>query len=133
MSTRATFLRLFLVEDNALIRQTLIEHLEDLLPAEVIAWDHSEDGSVQWLQANADHWDVAIVDMFLTQGSGLGIVEQLARRRPYQKVVVLSNYATEAMRERCVSLGVDAVFDKSQELEEFTVYLLAEADEPRHR
>lgn len=44
MSRRATPLRLFLVEDNPRIRHSPIEHIEYLLPAEVIAWDHSEDG-----------------------------------------------------------------------------------------
>ncbi len=40
----------------------------------------------------------------------------------HQRVVVLSNYATPAMRERCTELGANAVFDKSSELEEFLAY-----------
>ena len=38
------------------------------------------------------------------------------------KRVVLSNYATRDMRERCKALGADRVFDKSHELEELIAY-----------
>jgi len=56
--------------------------------------------------------DVAI-DIFLRKGSGLGILEHMARyERPPQRVV-LTNYATLDMRSRCRALGADAVFDKS--------------------
>jgi len=35
---------------------------------------------------------------------------------------VLSNYATSDMRERCAQLGVDAVFDKSTELDDMLAW-----------
>ena len=40
------------------------------------------------------------------------------QRELYQKVVVLTNYATPDIRQRAMALGADAVFDKSTELEE---------------
>ncbi|MDP3224506.1 MAG: hypothetical protein Q8M96_15340 [Rubrivivax sp.] len=36
--------------------------------------------------------------------------------------VVLSNYATEAMRVRCLELGADGVFDKSTEIDALLHY-----------
>ena len=47
-------------------------------------------------------------------------------RQPYQKVVVLTNYATADIRQRSLALGADAVFDKSNELDEFFAYCIAE-------
>ena len=46
-------------------------------------------------------------------------------------MVVLSNYATQDMRRKCLALGADAVFDKSHEIEALIAYCgrLA-ADEP---
>jgi DNA-binding NarL/FixJ family response regulator len=35
------------------------------------------------------------------------------------KVLVLTNYATADIRQRCLRLGADAVFDKSTEIEGF--------------
>ena len=66
---------------------------------------------------------MVIVDIFLKQGSGLGVL-QAANLRGNQsmKLVVLSNYATPDMRRKCVELGADQVFDKSRELEGLISY-----------
>ncbi len=48
------------------------------------------------------------------------------KRGPYQKVVVLTNYATSDIRRRSMALGADAVFDKSSELDELFAYCIAE-------
>ena len=44
---------------------------------------------------------------------------------PGQKMVVLSNYATPDIRMRCAQLGVDAVFDKSNEIDALVDYCVA--------
>ena len=40
-------------------------------------------------------------------------------------MVVLSNYATPDIRMRCAQLGVDAVFDKSNEIDALVDYCVA--------
>lgn len=40
-------------------------------------------------------------------------------RAALHKVLVLTNYATADIRQRCLRLGADAVFDKSTEIEGF--------------
>ena len=64
----------------------------------------------------------AIVDSFLKQGSGIQVLATLRQRNESQKVVVLSNYATDEIRYRCLASGADAVFDKSTELDQFLAY-----------
>lgn len=115
-------LRIFLVEDNATIRDSLIPTLEELAAARVVADAGAEDDAARWLGAHADGWDLAVVDLFLAQGSGLGLLRHLRGRRASQRAVVLSNYATDDMRRRCREAGADAVFDKSNELEAFIDY-----------
>ena len=44
--------------------------------------------------------DVAIVDLFLDQGNGLGVVDACRQRAAHQKVLVVSNYATPDVRAR---------------------------------
>ena len=39
-------------------------------------------------------------------------------------MVVLSNYATPDIRMRCAQLGVDAVFDKSNEIDALVDYCM---------
>ncbi len=41
---------------------------------------------------------------------------------PRRHVVVLSNYATPDMRRRCLELGADRVFDKSNEIDALIQY-----------
>jgi len=107
----------YLVEDNPVIRENLTGFLEDIADAVVIAHASGEDEAVNWLRQHRDAWDVAIVDLFLGQGNGLGVIDACRQRRANQKVVVLSNYATPDMRARSKALGADAFFDKSAEIE----------------
>jgi DNA-binding NarL/FixJ family response regulator len=56
--------------------------------------------------------------LFLKQGSGLACLPPVETTEALGKeVVVLSNYATADIRQRCAQLGVDAVFDKSNEID----------------
>ena len=121
-------LTIFLVEDNPIIRDNLIPTLEDLVDAKVLDTVESEAEASAWLASHAGAWQLAVVDMFLRQGSGLGVLRQCRQRLPRQRVVVLSNYATPDMRRRAFALGADAVFDKSNELDAFIDYCRDAAD-----
>lgn len=110
-------LKAYIVEDNATIRENLIGTLEELTCIEPVGYAETENDANRWFADNRASWNLAIVDLFLRQGSGLGVLQALTTREPHQKVVVLSNYATPDIRRRCAQLGVDAVFDKSNEID----------------
>ena len=110
-------LKTYIVEDNATIRENLVGTLEELTRVSAIGHSETEADARRWLVDHADDWDLTIVDLFLKQGSGLGVLQELMQRRATQKVVVLSNYATPDIRKRCAQLGADAVFDKSNEID----------------
>jgi two-component system OmpR family response regulator len=117
-------LKTFIVEDNATIRENLIGTLEELTCVQSVGTAETELEGRQWLTQNKGDWDLAIVDLFLRQGTGLGVLEACQGRQPKQKVIVLSNYATADIRQRCAQLGVDAVFDKSNEIDALVSYCL---------
>jgi two-component system, OmpR family, response regulator len=110
-------LKTYIVEDNATIRENLVGTLEELTRVAAIGHSETEADARRWLIEHTDDWDLAIVDLFLKQGSGLGVLQECMQRRSSQKVVVLSNYATPDIRKRCAQLGADAVFDKSNEID----------------
>ena len=110
-------LKTYIVEDNVTIRENLVGTLEELTCISAVGFAETEDEAVRWLAENSDQWKLAIIDLFLKQGSGLGVVQAVSTRRPDQKIVVLSNYATPDIRKRCAQFGVDAVFDKSNEID----------------
>ncbi len=120
-------LKTYIVEDNPTIRENLIATLEELASVDAVGTSETENESKQWLCQNHGDWDLAIVDLFLKQGSGLGILAACRDRRPNQKLVVLSNYATADIRHRCAQLGVDAVFDKSNEIDALVDYCVTQA------
>lgn len=117
-------LKTFFVEDNPTIRENLIETLLELADIQPLGFAETEADGIAWLTHPAHDWDLAIVDLFLRQGSGLGVVAACQGRQPHQKVVVLSNYATADVRQRCQELGVDAIFDKSHEIDALLEFCL---------
>ncbi len=117
-------LKTYIVEDNPTIRENLIDTLEELAGVTTVGTAETENESKAWLAENRDEWDLAIVDLFLKQGSGLGVLAACRDRPSRQKVVVLSNYATVDIRQRCAQLGVDAVFDKSNEIDALVDYCI---------
>lgn len=124
-------MRTFLVEDNHTILENLVSTLEELAPVEAIGRADSEEEGAAWLNGHSEQWDLAIVDLFLKKGSGLGILEACRAREEQQKLVVFSNYATNEMRLRCAELGVDAVFDKSTEIDALVSYCAAQSEKLR--
>ncbi len=115
-------LRTFIVEDNPVILKNLIATLEDLSTVRVVGSVGNERDAVAELQQLEGQVDLVIVDVFLTSGSGLGVLRSAQDLRLSARRVVLSNYATPEMRRRCLELGADRVFDKSSELEELIAY-----------
>ena len=122
-------LRTYIVEDNATIRENLIGTLEELACIKALGWAETENEAKGWMAQHDSQWDLTIVDLFLKQGSGLGVLEACRGRPAGQRVVVLSNYATADMRKRCAQLGADAVFDKSNEIDALVEYCIAHSEE----
>ena len=117
-------LSVFLVEDNQNIRDHLIPALADLGSASVMAIAQSEQEAIAWLARHKGQWDLAVVDLFLKQGSGLRVVVWCQGREPRQRVAVLTNYPTDIVRQACLDAGADAFFDKSTQLDEFFEFCL---------
>lgn len=107
-----------LVEDSQTIRENLIPALEELAGVQVLDCATSAAEAIAAL-ARHPSWQLAIVDLFLVESSGLTVLRACEGRRADQYVVVLTNYLTADMRRRCSALGADAAFDKSTELDAF--------------
>ena len=107
-----------------MIRENLIDTLEEMAQVEVVGTSDSESAAVSWLSQKREECDLVIVDIFLKVGSGLGVLKACsdASRKHRMKMVVLSNYATPDMQNRCLKLGADQVFDKSKDIDALLSY-----------
>ena len=122
----APALRVVLVEDSAMLRGMLCEMLAELDRVSVVAEAEDEQGALAALEAQRP--DLAIIDLELRQGSGLGVLRQLQTQperfgRP--RAVVFSNYGHTPVRARCEQLGVERFFDKSFQLDELIDFVQA--------
>jgi len=121
-------LKAFIVEDSPVIRENLVAALEEMAPIDVVGTAEDEAGAVSWLSQAENHCDLVVVDIFLKSGSGLGVLKAAAGSPALLKLVVLSNYATPDMRRKCLELGADRVFDKSNEIDALILYCCRLAD-----
>jgi DNA-binding NarL/FixJ family response regulator len=121
-------LRAFIVEDNPVILNNLIDTLEELTEVRVVGSAGTEATAVAEIGKHVEDLDLVIVDIFLESGSGLGVLKSLQTMGLGANRVVLTNYATADMRRRCSALGADQVFDKSSELDELFEYCTRLAD-----
>lgn len=120
-------IKAFIVEDSPVIRENLVAALEEMAPIAVVGTAEDEAGAVSWLAQSENHCDLVVIDIFLKSGSGLGVLKAAASS-PFLKLVVLSNYATPDMRRKCLELGADRVFDKSNEIDALILYCCRLAD-----
>lgn len=109
-----------LVEDSPSIRDSLIATLKELTTIHISGVAESPEQAMRLARSN--DWNLMILDMFLKDGSGLSVLDALRDRLTSQRIVVLTNYATPDIRNRCALLGSNAVFDKSTELDDFFEY-----------
>ena len=121
-------LKTYLVEDSPLIRESLIAMLEDLAEVEVVGTAEDESGAVKWLNDPGNRADLVIVDIFLKVGSGLGVLRNARIATRNSKTVVLTNYATDDMKLKCLELGADQVFDKSNDIDALITYCSSLSD-----
>lgn len=115
-------LKTFIIEDSPVILENLVATLEELDNLEVVGSVADEASAVQTLRADPELADLLIVDVFLRQGSGLGVLIEAQKLNLPARRVVLTNYATEDIRRRCKTLGAERVFDKSRELDDLISY-----------
>ena len=115
-------LKTYIVEDSPVICESLIATLEELVAVKVVGTAEDESTAVQWLAQAENRCDLVIVDIFLKGGSGLGVLRAVHDMPNRFSLVVLSNYATKDMRRKCIDLGADRVFDKSNEIDALILY-----------
>lgn len=108
-------LRVFLVEDLPVVRNRVIETLEQIAGLEVAGFAEGEESALSWLRSQT--CDVLILDLELRQGNGLGVLKALAALgpRPSFVKIVYSNHSSANVRRLAVRLGASYFFDKTMD------------------
>jgi len=108
--------RVFLVEDMLQVHSVLADILRSVGDFRLVRALGTEAEARLWLSEHPAGWDLAIIDLVLDQGSGMGVIPKAREAAALHRgrVVVFSDYASDGIRDHCLRLGADAVFRKSQ-------------------
>lgn len=120
----ASKMQILLIEDSPLLRRLLTETLNEIKGVDVCGYAETENEALELLEHKAI--DLAIIDIELSQGSGVGVLralQQSPERYGFPIKVVFTNYSHSAMRQRCEELQIDAFFDKSLEMDNLVAYI----------
>jgi two-component system OmpR family response regulator len=117
-------LRIFLVEDNPMVRKNVIDMIELIVPCEVIAMAETEEEAVEGMRMSDA--DVFIIDVILKQGNGLEILRTL-RSIKRGVWIVFSNHTLPELERMCLEYGADFFFDKTNEVDSLIQELTRQA------
>lgn len=114
-------MKVFIADDSLIVRQRLVDMCNDLACAEVIGQAQSVPDAIEGIESLNPH--VVILDAQMPGGNGIDVVHRLKSgvSRPF--VIMLTNYAYAAFRQRCLATGVDFFLDKSKEFEQLPAVL----------
>ena len=105
-------LRVFLVEDLQRMRGLLTDLFASIGGFKVVGMTSTEAEAKLWLEEHRGGWDLAVLDLVLDQGAGMNVIRTCKAEPNGGRVVVFSSYATPGVRQHCMELGADAIFDK---------------------
>lgn len=109
--------KLFLVEDSALIRERLAEEFASAGRIEIVGNAETESEAIEALQDL--QCDAIILDLDLRQGNGFEVLKRVRsdRRGPRPLIIVFTNYVYPHYRNESVRLGADFFFDKARDFD----------------
>ncbi len=122
--------KVFIVDDSPVVRERLATLLSDLPSVEIVGQAEIAFEAISATRRLKP--DVMLLDISMPGGSGIHVLEMVKQERPAPLVIMLTNFAHEQYRQKCLQLGADYFFDKSTEFEKVLSVLnpVNEATEP---
>jgi DNA-binding NarL/FixJ family response regulator len=119
---KATKMKVFLVEDSALLRERLLQSLSSVSGVTLSGHADTAESAIQLIQQTKP--DAVILDIRLRQGTGLQVLQSIkspVQVQPY--VIVLTNFPYPQYRKKYIESGANYFFDKSNEFDQILVVL----------
>jgi len=109
--------RILLIEDSTVLARRLVELLSD--PGRIAVAAQAATQSDAFLRLQESTYDVLVVDIELAEGNGVAVIRQARQIYPLESqplVVVLTNYASDFVRDHCFAAGADYFLDKMRDI-----------------
>ncbi|HEY7741462.1 MAG TPA: response regulator transcription factor [Burkholderiales bacterium] len=116
-------MKVFVVEDSAVVRERLLEMLREIEDVEVVGEAETYDAAVRGILDTRP--DVAVLDLKLADdgGNGIDVLTTVRKGLPEIRAIVLSNYATPQHMKASADAGAEYFLDKSADFERITEIL----------
>ncbi len=109
--------RILLVEDSEVLSRRLVDLLSEPGRLEVVAQAATQAEAFSRLQEAV--FDVLVVDIELAEGNGVAVIRHARQLYPPDAqplIVVLTNYASDFVRDHCFAAGADYFLDKMRDI-----------------
>jgi CheY-like chemotaxis protein len=109
--------RILLIEDSAVLTRRLVDLLSE--PGRVSVTAQAATQSEALLRLQESVYDVLVVDVELAEGNGVAVIRQARQLYPpdgQPLIVVLTNYASDFVRDHCFAAGADYFLDKMRDI-----------------
>ncbi len=108
-------MKVYIVDDSTLLRNSLKNMLLASEGVEIAGEaDNPHDGAEDILRLNPD---VVILDIGMPRGSGIELIETIKSANLFTVVIVFTDYPYRQYRKKCMDLGADFFFEKSEEFQ----------------
>ena len=109
--------RILLVEDSDVLRRRLVDLLSEPGRLSVVSQAATQDEALSLLHEGP--YDVLVVDIELAEGNGVAVIRRARQLFPPDAqplIVVLTNYASDFVRDHCFAAGADYFLDKMRDI-----------------
>ncbi|MEY2408313.1 MAG: hypothetical protein QOF48_983 [Verrucomicrobiota bacterium] len=116
----------FIVDDSAVVRDRLAQMISELPGVSVVGHADIAFEAIQEIRRLRPA--CVVLDISMPGGSGMYVLETVKRENPALTVIMLTNFAHDQYRQKCLQLGADYFFDKTTEFEKVLDILSATDD-----
>lgn len=111
-------MKVLVVDDSALLRERLVSMISELPGVTTIG--QAQDASQALDKVQKLNPDVVILDIRLSEGNGIEILQHLKKEKAAPVTIMFTNYPYPQYRKKCEETGADFFFDKTTEFHKIT-------------
>ena len=109
-------IKVFIADDSYIVQERLELILTELASVEIVGLAKTvakATSDIVKLQP-----DLVILDIRLSDGSGIDVLQAIKQAEPRPVIIILTNYPYQAYQEKCLQAGADFFLDKSTEFDQ---------------
>ena len=111
-------IKVYVVEDSAVIRDAMIERLEERGMFQVVGVAETAQEAIRGVRQT--HPDVLVLDLHLKQGTGFDVLKSLqgTPEPTLTQIVMMTSLATPVHQNHALKLGATQFYDKAMQFDE---------------